>query len=268
MLFDSKYSVLKQSKVEGHRDGWGFVAFDGNRADFVAKQTSPLEKTWKEAKEAVKSYPSTCSSFFVRNASNPLGLNKGRILTLEATQPFVQSNMVFMHNGQILKPDVLMKKLGPGVMQPRSKNDSEVYMILLMKLWKESRGIKAAFVRAEKFISDTYEENKGQNDEANAYSSLNCVVTDGSRMHVFNRYKRRYLKSLIDKERNNYKMAFLATKSRMIVSSEPLGDGGWQDLGDGKYLEAWVEKAKSGIRSQSCDGSAAISRLPSEAPMR
>ncbi|MCL5430102.1 MAG: class II glutamine amidotransferase [Candidatus Marsarchaeota archaeon] len=238
MIFDSKYSILKQSKSEGHRDGWGFVSFDGNRADFSVKQTSPLEETWNGAKRAIKDHDSTCSAFFVRDASNPLNLNKSSILTIEATQPFVQDNTVFMHNGKVLKPDKLMQELGPGVMRPISKNDSEVYMILLMKMWKESKDAKTAFIKTEKFICDAYERNKGPGDEPDAYSSLNCVVTDGARMYVFNRYKRQYLKGLIKKDRDYYKMAFLATKDRIVVSSEPLDGGKWQDLGDKKFLEA------------------------------
>jgi predicted glutamine amidotransferase len=244
MLFDSKYSIVKQAKEQGHRDGWGFASFGSGRLDFLIKQTSPLEETWGTAKHITKEHPTTCSTFFVRDASNPLALDKSSILTIDATQPFTYGNLIFMHNGLVRKPDKVMQKIENAAMQPRSKNDSEVYFILLMKLWEKHDDIKRAFVEAEKFICDVYEKNKVPEDGPDAYSSLNCIVTDGTRIYAFNRYKRQIQKGLSDSKRDFYKMAFLAADDRIIVSSEPLDEGKWQEIGDGKFLEAWLEGGK------------------------
>jgi predicted glutamine amidotransferase len=159
-LFESKYSILRQSEVEGHEDGWGMFSFSGEKLNLLVRCTAPLTASVEVAKALSRSMHSKCAGFFVRKASNPLGLDRGRLITIDATQPFTYQNIVFMHNGSINAPDKIMKELQDPPMQPRSYNDSEVYFIIFIKYLNELNDVYKAFSETVKFITETYEKVK------------------------------------------------------------------------------------------------------------
>lgn len=248
-VFTAKYSILKQSIEEEHNDGWGIYAYKDSTLQTLAKSTARLNESKEYAAAVTKSINANLSGFFIRSASNPLGLDRAKIMTVEATQPFEYKNIVFMHNGAVRAPDKIMKEAySSGMlpkasysfgMLPRSMNDSEVYFILFVKYFLESGDAAKAFVLAEKFITETYAASVGGDESA--FTSLNTIVSDGKKLYAFNKYTSKFSKSVSDPDREFYKMCFFANNSLLKISSEPTTDGEWNEMGDGKMLEAWIE---------------------------
>lgn len=236
-VFKSRYSLLRQADEEGHNDGWGAYSYDGSKLSALAKSTKPLRESEETASAAVRAMAAKCSGFFIRDASNPLGLERDKILTIEATQPFTYMNMTFMHNGVVRSPDKIMEAAKGFGTLPASKNDSEVYAIAFWHFFK-SGNAGGAFRDAEKFISEGYASS---GSEGKAFSSLNAIVTDGERIYAFNRYTKEIRKGLSNPSRDFYEMSFSATDSEIRISSEPTDDAAWENLGNGKMLEAWIE---------------------------
>lgn len=236
-IFESKYSILKQSEIEGHRDGWGAYAYEGTKLGILVRRTAPLCNSLSEAMALAKSISSTCSGFFIRDASNPLGLDRDKIISIDATQPFTYNNIAFMHNGTVRAPDRVMKELKDPFMLPRSSNDSEIYFIIFIKYLSGLKDAYKSLVAAERFITEAYAKS---NDKP-AYSSLNAIVADGTKVYAFNKYTKTIAKSVSDPERDFYKMCFKSSGSDILIASEPLDDSEWKDLGNGKMLEAWIE---------------------------
>ena len=241
-IFESKYSILRQSIEEGHKDGWGVYAYSGRHLAFLAREARPLPETADEARAIVKGISSTCSGFFVRQASNPLKLARKKIRTIDATQPFTYGEIAFMHNGVVNEPRKVMGELHePGVL-PRSKNDSKVYFIIFIKYLKELGDARKAFAATERFITKAYEKVKEEGDtDKPAYTSLNAIVADGSHVYAFNKYTRNLTKSVSDPGREYYKMCYREENGTMLIASEPTDESEWHDIGNGKFLDAWID---------------------------
>jgi len=212
----------------------------------LARRTVPLGASVEDAKALSRNIHSKCTGFFIRNASNPLGLDRSKIITIDATQPFTYQNIAFMHNGSVYAPDKIMKEVKNPPMMLRSSNDSEVYFIIFIKYLNELKDAYKAFSATVKFITDTYKRVKENSADApeHAYTSLNAIVADGSRLYVLNKYTRNYFGTVSDPKRDFYKMCYKENGDVLIATSEPMDDSGWKDLGNGKMLEAWIEKGK------------------------
>lgn len=233
-VIESEYSILRQVMKEGHRDGWGAFFYDGNEVRLHIRSTNSLESEADVAKALLNSRASKASGFFVRKASNPLNLKFDDVHTAEATQPFVHMNLSFMHNGSVERPDLVMSALRNPEILPQSRNDSEVYFSVFLTKLRESGSVVEAFSETENFIKDV-----GGTDP---YSSLNSIVVYGGRLYAFNMYRKDYRGTVMDQDRDYFKMAYWTDGRALIVSSEPTdGSDKWNDLGNGKILEAWEE---------------------------
>ncbi len=231
-VLDSDYSILKEVIKEGHTDGWGALFYERNEIRLHIRSTNPLTAEADLARAILNSKPSTASGFFVRKASNPLKLRFEEIHTAEATQPFVHTNLAFMHNGSVERPDLIMPSINDPEVVPQSKNDSEVYFAVFLSSLRKTGSVPEAFKEAERLI-----RNAGGNDP---YSSLNSIVIYNGRLYAFNMYRKDYKGTVRDPERDYFKMSFWADDEMIIVSSEPTNeDQGWKDLGNGKIMEAW-----------------------------
>ncbi|MGC8587373.1 MAG: class II glutamine amidotransferase [Candidatus Micrarchaeia archaeon] len=241
-IFESRYSILRQAEEEGHKDGWGAYAYSGRHLALLARDTMPLPETAEEAKAIVKGISSTCTGFFIRKASNPLNLPKEEIWTIDATQPFTYGEIAFMHNGAVNEPRKVMRELSEPGRLPRSNNDSEVYFIIFIKYLKELGDAYKAFAATERFIAKSYEKVKEDSDaDKPAYTSLNAIVADGSHVYAFNKYTSKWIKSVSDPGREFYRMCYKEEDGRMLIASEPTDESEWHDIGNGMFLDAWID---------------------------
>ena len=243
-LFESKYSLLRQAEVEGHKDGWGIGFYKYRRICLLARSTLPFAKDYHAAKVIADSYMSRCWLSFIRKASNPRNMDISRLINIESTQPFAYGRYMFAHNGTVKIPDQMNERLEGFKLKPASLNDSESYFIAFIKSLEENSGdAAAAFRGSEEFINTTYSRSKTKAEMP--FSSLNAIFTDGRRMYAFNRYEYTGKGTVSDKAREVYKMCYRVEKGKALIASEPAdGDPGWKDIGDGKVLEARVENGK------------------------
>jgi len=239
-LFDSKFSLFKQAEFEYQNDGWGICCYKNGKINFLSKSINYIVNEVDIVKSLVKNLFSSISILFVRKASNPRNINKDLLLTIDATQPFVYNNISFVHNGAINIPDQILEHLNYEI-KPRSLNDSEVYFITFMKFFDEEKNVFQAIKKTRYFIEKIFKEVETNKEVP--YSSLNVIISDGNKLYAYNRYLSKYKKSLADSQREYYKMCFNIKYEFALISSEPLDDE-WIDLGDGKFLEIWIENEK------------------------
>ncbi|MFP3190384.1 MAG: class II glutamine amidotransferase [Thermoproteota archaeon] len=239
MIFEAKYCILNQVKIEKHNDGWGLCSFEEGEAKFLFKSTKSLSDSLNEAKSVVGSINSKCFMFFVRLASNPLRLERDKIIRIEATQPFVYNNFAFMHNGTVRIPKQILEQIYDFELKPYSYNDSEAYFLLFLYKLR----LKGNVYEALKETEETMYKIGKQSGIIPPFSSMNVIICDGKRIFAYNRYESKLKESISDKEREYYKMCYYYDEDRLIISSEPIDDN-YEDLGDGKFIEGWIEDDK------------------------
>jgi len=238
-LFDAKYSIIKQAKYEKQDDGWGTVIYDKNKPSFIIKSIKPF---YEEKIENLNIFNPKLVLFFVREASNPRNIDKKLLINIEATQPFFHQNISFAHNGSIEIPDEVIQSLGNFKYKPLSLNDSEAYFICFLKFFEEEKDVFKALKKTEDFIVKTYNETK--TNKKRPYSSLNVIISDGYKIYALNKYLINYKQSLIDPNREYYKMCYYADEEKLIIASEPIEEDGWKDLGNNKFIEGYIEEGK------------------------
>jgi len=238
-IFEAKYCILRQAEYEKHEDGWGLCNVENGKITFIAKSTKSLRESVDIAHSLIKQINTKHFIFFIRLASNPRNVEKGLLINLEATQPFYYSDIAFAHNGSITIPDEIIERLSDFEIKPRSLNDSEAYFLLFLKYLKEYNDVYISLKRAEEFINKVFKEVKS--NKPYPFSSLNVIISYKNRIYAYNKYNSKYKISVKDKEREYYKMCFKADKEKVIISSEPIDDENWNDLGDGKFIEAYLE---------------------------
>lgn len=239
MIFEAKYCILNQVKAENHKDGWGFCSYEKEKATFLFKSTRSLDESIDYAKGLIKSIKSKCFIFFVRLASNPLKLEKDKLIRLEATQPFTHNNITFIHNGTIRVPKQILEEIYDFELKPYSYNDSEAYFLLFLYNLR----LKGNVYDALRISEETMYKIGKKHDINPPFSSMNVIICDGKRIYAYNRYENKLKESISDKEREYYKMCYYCDDSSLIISSEPIDDN-YNDLGNGKFIEGWIEDEK------------------------
>ncbi len=243
-ILSGRYSIIKQAKAQKHSDGWGYGRYTDGRLDFVARGTEPAASD-EALIRSLSSVKSSSTLFFVRKASNPLGLERKKLLTVEATQPFSKGNLLFAHNGSVNDPTSVLEALKGYTLTPRSNNDSEAYFLAFMRGYERGMEAGAALKEAERMIIRTFKRTRKNHEP---FSSLNVIVILGNRIYAYNRYANRKRKGLSDMKREFFKMCYRVERGSLVVASEPTDDGEWNDLGDGKLLEGWVQEGKVKIK--------------------
>ena len=247
-IFETKYCILEQVKYEKHNDGWGFCNIENEKISLTVKSINSLAEDEEIAKNIIKNIETKQFVFFVRKASNPLNLNKEDLIKAEATQPFYYDDIAFAHNGSILIPNEIKEKIKNFGISPRSSNDSEVYFITFLKFLKETNDVFEAIKKSEELITSTFKEIKS--NKQYPFSSLNVIISYKDKLYAYNKYYLKRKISFKDKEREYYKMCFKADQEKIIISSEPIDDDNWEDLGNGKFIEAWIENGKINYKEE------------------
>lgn len=150
-LLEDPCSVYVQSKVDPSRlqsDGWG-IGFYIDGVPKVIRSEKPVYTEYEKFASAVQIASSRAVLAHVRRASNPRGLPREQLISIENSQPFSYKKYIFVHNGTISIPDEVAKRLGEWKGRLRGLNDSEVYFWYVVKemtngrvFWKPLRGLK------------------------------------------------------------------------------------------------------------------------------
>jgi len=242
LLVESRCSLLEQAKVGNQGDGWGVGYYlDGELR--VLKSPGAVYEEEDAFKRVAMSIRSRVVVAHVRKASNPRGLRKELLISMENTQPFAHGNVVFAHNGVIYVPDEVLSRLEPRYRRMvRGLNDSEVYFVLLLKALEQADDVSDALRVVEEELLEAFEGCGGRVEKP--YSSLNAVFSDGERLYAYNKYLSEGGKSLCLGDQPYYQMVYTHVGDAFAVASEKIGEHRWVGMENGELLEAYVEDGR------------------------
>ena len=256
-LLEDPCSLYAQSKVDPKRlqgDGWG-VGFYVDGAPRLIKSEKPVYREHERFTSVVEAACSRIVLAHIRSASNPRGLPKEKMISIENSQPFMYGRYIFAHNGVIRIPDEVIASLGDWGSKVRGLNDSEVYFWYVVKEMEERKATFPEAIKSfQKTLSDLWAEHREEHPNVDRpYVGLNVVFSDGERLYAYAKYEERdsASRSLCFKDQPSLQMSYMVTLDRLIVSSEKTNrEDPWQPLRSGELLAGWVSNGRVNISIQ------------------
>ncbi|MEM2998278.1 MAG: class II glutamine amidotransferase [Thermoproteota archaeon] len=239
-LLNSECSLFTQAFKGRQSDGWGIGFYSEGSNPIVFKSDKPVYEDREEFEKAAKAAKGRIIVAHVRKASNPRGLAREMLISLENSQPFNYSKYVLAHNGTINIPDEISRRLGPYARLIKGRNDSEVYFYLLLSLIQKEGDVITAFRKVEQKLMEIFTEEKTSRFEA-PFTSLNTIFSDGSRLYAFTRYLYDPGPSMCYGDAPVYEMCFKFNGDHLVVASEKTGLGNWVPLKNNNLLVCWAD---------------------------
>lgn len=155
------------SSTQGHKDGWGIVAYKkGNVVYFVKSKDNAFDdkKYLKSVDKIEKINPSVIVGHLRKSSC---GLNKK-----ENNHPFIKGNYVFCHNGTVFNSDKipLNDKFRKFV---KGETDSEKLFLYILQILKESK--KSTPEKTKNTILKAIVHIRNNID----YTAMNFIFSDG-----------------------------------------------------------------------------------------
>lgn len=244
-------SLYAQSKADPSRlqsDGWG-IGFYINCSPKVIKSEKPIYEEYERVQAVASNLKSPIIIAHIRRASNPRGLPREKIISIENSQPFNYENYVFAHNGVITIPDEMAELLGDWKKKIKSLNDSEIYFWHLVKELSEGRSVSQALKIFQKSFLKVWDENREKHpDKDRPYIGLNMILSDGKKLYAYCKYDETRdgrTKSLCYKNQPAMQMTYTADSEKLIVSSEKTNtDDDWKPLKSEQLLVGQIVDEK------------------------
>jgi len=255
-LLEDPCSLYVQSNINSKRlqsDGWG-IGFYAGGASHLVKSKNPVYEEYESFVSAVKRANSKIILTHIRRASNPRGLPREMILSIENSQPFKYKNYLFAHNGTITIPDEVTGSLGEWKEKIKGFNDSEVYFWYIMKEVTNGASFSDALKKFERTISELWQKNYKKYPSRNRpYVGLNALLSDGERLYAYCKYSEddETTKSLCLGEQPVFQMSYLINPERLVVASEKTNrQDNWKPLKSGQLLVGRIKGNKVSIELQ------------------
>ncbi|MBS7654123.1 class II glutamine amidotransferase [Candidatus Bathyarchaeota archaeon] len=256
-LISDPCSLYAQSKTDPRRlqgDGWG-VGFYINGSLKTVKSEKPVFEEYERFGYIVNSISSNVIVAHVRRASNPRGLPKEKLLSIENSQPFCYKNYVFAHNGVINLPDEMANLLGDWQPNIKGLNDSEVYFWYIMKEISEGRSISEALRNFQRDLHRVWLENRDKYpDKDSPFIGLNIIFSDGEKLYAYCKYDEERdgrATSLCYSDQPAMQMSYIYSPEKLVVVSEKTNlEEDWQPLMSGHLIIGQVVNEKVGINVQ------------------
>ena len=250
-LLEDPCSLYAQSKVDPkslQSDGWG-VGFYLNGVPRLIKSEKPVYTEYERFASAVEAARSKIILAHIRRASNPRGLPKERLISIENSQPFTYGRYIFAHNGAILIPDEVIAYLGEWGSKVRGLNDSEVYFWFLVRELEEHKATLPEAIKSfQRVLSSLWEEHRKDHPNFNRpYRGLNLVFSDGERLYAYAKYEdgKAASRSLCFKDQPALQMSYITSPDRLVVSSEKTNrEDPWKPLRSGELLTGWISEGR------------------------
>ncbi|KAF0125665.1 MAG: glutamine amidotransferase [Elusimicrobia bacterium] len=229
-------------------DGWGVgrVAPDGGIAA-LERSASPLADAVPSFTRTLRraAGPGTLIAH-VRDASNPLGLSRARLVRPENNHPFAGEGLLFAHNGTLSICPEIRENLGSCAARLRGASDSEVLFWQLVKMRDAYGDLALAVEMALDEIWTVWGSCSGDRPGVKApYRGLNIFVSDGSRLCVLCHYPLKKKKdSLLTPGWDWGEIAWRTSPGGAVFSSEPLDAGPWRRLREGELADAVLSGGK------------------------
>lgn len=259
MLLDSDFSLLAQSRGKRtnlQRDGWGLGWHQAGKARLV-RSPNPIYEEESVLRGEARQAQARVVIGHVRAASNPLGLNRTRLITEANCQPFTDGRWIFAHNGTLHIPRETAAALGPLRSKLKAQNDSEVYFWHLLKHLRRAGSFHEAVQLAFLELWDIWDGcRKAHPGKPAPYTSLNVVMTDGERLHGICHAAARGLATagIFHPGQPWSQMSFAQRPGRFIIGSEGFDRGEWQLMAPPETLTASYVRGRLLIERKALSG--------------
>ena len=250
-LTQAPWSLLAQSQAKQNRlqeDGWGIAWYAREKPQCV-RSTSALFRQARRFSQAARQAVSHCLIAHARAASNPRGLPKERLLRLENTQPFVQREWIFAHNGTLHLPQEVLSKLGGKALRLQGENDSEVLFQLFLRMAARSYGGGVYAVHQMVESLQQIWRVRGQHYPRLHWiaTGVNFVATDGRVLLVFCYWHPKAIDLLESRSlglgtQAFFQMSYQFQKGRLVIASEPTDQSAWHWIPQGHLLVAKIHR--------------------------
>lgn len=233
-------------------DGWGLGWFDKDARPVVTKSPQAVFREAGRFRDEARKAASTAILGHLRAASNPRGIAREDLITLDNTQPFTDGRWLFAHNGTLNIPLETAAHLGPLAGELKSKNDSEVYFWHWLKHQRRLNDPAAAFAVC---VSELWAIWNGLKDKKTAapFTSLNAIVTDGKSLHALCHSVSQGMAkhATFDSTQPWQVMSWRQEKGRVLAASEPVDEAaGWSRLGPDETLSAEIEDGALRVKTR------------------
>ena len=259
-LLDADKSLLKQSSSKRgclQKDGWGIGYHDAKGKTVVVKSAEPIYREEKKFRAAAKAAVATVQIAHVRAASNPLKLDKARLLTSANNQPFTDGRWLFAHNGTLNIPRETTAALGRLKSKLTAENDSEVLFLHLLKHLKKNASFHEAAAAAVRELWDIWEGCKKRHPGvAGPYTAVNVLMSDGRELHALCHQASRgmALFGACNPEQPWGQMSFTRRSGRLVVVSEDMDRGSWTRLTPPETLTARMRDGRLELERRALKG--------------
>lgn len=259
-LVDSEKSLLKQSSAKKgclQKDGWGVGWHDKNGKAKVIKSALPIYKEKEQLRAAAEQAVASIVIGHVRAASNPLGLDKKRLLTPVNNQPFTDGHWLFAHNGTLSIPRETAAALGRLKSKLTAENDSEVWFYHMLKHLKKAGSFHQAAEAAIAELWEIWDGCKKAHPGLNGpYTGLNLLLTDGVQLHALchQASKGMALFGACNPDQPWGQMSFARRPGRLIVASEDMDAGAWTRLTPPETLTAQARDGRVVVERRELKG--------------
>jgi len=240
-LLEDPCSIYAQSKAVPSRlqsDGWG-IGFYVDDAPNVIRSEKPVYTECEKFTSAVQTANSKVVLAHIRRASNPRGLPREKLISIENSQPFSDGRYMFVHNGIITIPDEVAECLGEWKGRLKGINDSEVYFWYIVKEIANGASFPEAIQKFKISLSVLWQSRNAKCKYDRPYIGLNTLFSDGERLYAYCKYDKKDESeaSLCLKDQPAFQMSYLVDPKFLIVASEKTGqEDRWQVLRSGELL--------------------------------
>ncbi|RLI42580.1 hypothetical protein DRO64_06220 [Candidatus Bathyarchaeota archaeon] len=259
-LLDDPCSLYIQSMADPRRlqgDGWG-IGYYRNGKPVLIKDYRPVYRDYRGFFSAVQKVRSNIIIAHIRRASNPRGLKKEALISVENSQPFTYGRYIFAHNGTIMIPDELAETLGSWKMRIRGLNDSEVYFWFLMKKMSEGLNLAEALREFKETMRDLWVKvRSAYPDKHQPYHMLNIIFSDGEALYAYCEYDEnaKPVKSLCFRDQLVYQMCYKIRDDELVIASERTSrEENWRTIRNGEMLTGRIENGRITVKTINLTG--------------
>jgi predicted glutamine amidotransferase len=258
-VIDDPCSLYVQSKVDPLRlqsDGWG-IGFYVNESLRVFKSEKPIYEDYDNVRSIVYNIKSNIVIAHIRRASNPRGLPREKLISVENSQPFYYGKYLFAHNGVITIPDEIAQLLGDWRLKIRGLNDSEVYFWYIVRELFNGRSLSEALKNFQRDLLRVWLENHEKYPHIDRpYIGLNMIFSDGEKLYAYCRYDEELdgkFRSLCYKDQPAMQMVYIADQDKLIVASEKTNsEDEWRPIRSGQLVTGQIINGRVRIHIEEC----------------
>ena len=239
LLYGNPKSLLAQAGAVKGRfqdDGWG-IGFYRGPVPAVIKSPGPARLEPRAFEAAADTAVSRVTVAHLRDASNPAGLPRARLISRNCTQPFSADGLLFAHNGTLFIKDEIRSLLGKYASKVKGVNDSEVLFWQIVKMLDAYGAPETALAMALDEIRTVWISCRDKYPQhAAPYRGLNVFLASADSLTVLCHYqpkKEGGKDALLTPGWEFGRVAWRRDKDRVVFSSEPADAGpGWKKMND------------------------------------